>query len=166
MALCGVFCRGEGAAGYRRRYPTCVVPHDKPPHSRGKWRYLLPGGHRAILSGAPAKGRRCELGQRLRLASGPIRHAPNLPGRLGPAFQEKAPRHSGWINAGLYIIRRTWWEKHAFPPAFSWETYLQEALQKPAALRLYAHQLPNLPFIDIGIPEDYDRAQTYLPAHA
>jgi len=82
------------------------------------------------------------------------------------AFREKAPRHSGWINAGLYLIRRTWWEKHAFPPAFSWETYLQEALQKPAALRLYAHQLPNLPFIDIGIPEDYDRAQTYLPAHA
>lgn len=81
------------------------------------------------------------------------------------AFQEKAPRPSGWINAGLYLIRRTWWEKQAFPTAFSWETYLQEALQGPAPPRLYAHQLPDSPFIDIGIPEDYARAQTYLPAH-
>ncbi len=81
------------------------------------------------------------------------------------AFQEKAPRPSGWINAGLYLICRTWWEKQTFPTAFSWETYLQQALQGPTPPRLYAHQLPDFPFIDIGIPEDYARAQTYLPAH-
>jgi len=81
------------------------------------------------------------------------------------AFQEKAPRRSGWINAGLYLISRTWWEKQVWPPAFSWEAYLQEALQRPMPPRLYAHQLSDCPFIDIGIPEDYARAQTYLPAH-
>jgi D-glycero-alpha-D-manno-heptose 1-phosphate guanylyltransferase len=81
------------------------------------------------------------------------------------AFHEKQPRPTGWINAGLYLIRRLWWEKQAFPPAFSWETYLQNALQSPHPPKIYAHQLSSLPFIDIGIPEDYERAQTYLPAH-
>jgi len=80
-------------------------------------------------------------------------------------FEEKRPCPTGWINAGLYLISRTWWEKQTFPAAFSWEAYLQNALLSPQPPKIYAHRLPDTPFIDIGIPEDYDRAQTYLPAH-
>jgi len=80
-------------------------------------------------------------------------------------FEEKQPRPIGWINAGLYLLSRTWWEKQSFPTTFSWEAYLQNALLSPQPPRIYAHQLPDTPFIDIGIPEDYERAQTYLPAH-
>ncbi len=82
------------------------------------------------------------------------------------AFAEKRPQSTGWINAGLYCIRQTWWAHQTFPVAFSWEQYLQEALHTSAPPRIYAHQLTGVPFIDIGIPEDYERAQTYLPHYS
>ncbi len=87
------------------------------------------------------------------------------PGDWVQAFQEKQPRSTGWINAGFYLISRSWWEKQTFPDTFSWETYLQNALESTSTPKIYAHRLSNTPFIDIGVPDDYARAQSYLPAH-
>lgn len=81
------------------------------------------------------------------------------------AFAEKAAQPEGWINAGLYAICRSWWLAQAFPEAFSWEAYLQEAVQAQPPLALWAYRLYDRPFIDIGIPADYERAQTYLETH-
>lgn len=63
----------------------------------------------------------------------------------------------GWINGGVYLIRRgaAFW-----PPggAFSFERDVLQAGLAPIA----AFPVPG-PFIDIGTPDDYARAQTLLP---
>lgn len=75
-------------------------------------------------------------------------------GRFGPTM----------INGGIYLISRDLLSRYSFPSAFSFETDL---------LMMHVHELKPLAFptvgifIDIGVPEDYHRAQElFTPSQA
>lgn len=77
---------------------------------------------------------------------------------------EKDKPGPGWINAGVYLfssaVMRTLSQMEE--TIFSWET---EILAKAAEknLKRFGFCQENSHFIDIGVPEDYERAQTALP---
>ncbi|MES2004810.1 MAG: nucleotidyltransferase family protein [Bacteroidota bacterium] len=74
-------------------------------------------------------------------------------------FKEKQWYEKGLINGGVYIVNRSLFAKHSFPDKFSFETdYLQ---QYHTSGKIYGIVQEGY-FIDIGIPEDYQRAQTEL----
>jgi D-glycero-alpha-D-manno-heptose 1-phosphate guanylyltransferase len=65
------------------------------------------------------------------------------------------------INAGVYLFGENLLADPSLPPAFSWERdFLAPRL---SALRPLAVQTDGY-FIDIGIPDDYRRAERELPA--
>jgi D-glycero-alpha-D-manno-heptose 1-phosphate guanylyltransferase len=67
----------------------------------------------------------------------------------------------GLINSGVYLVHRRLIEEWPLPDAFSFE----HDFLAPFADRLEIHAfIVDGWFIDIGIPEDYDRAQAELPA--
>ncbi len=74
-------------------------------------------------------------------------------------FQEKGRSGPGWINAGAYVIDRDLpWPSH-LPENFSFETdFLAPEI---ARLAPAAYEVDGF-FLDIGVPEDLDRAQTEL----
>jgi D-glycero-alpha-D-manno-heptose 1-phosphate guanylyltransferase len=73
------------------------------------------------------------------------------------AFGEKsAQRFEGLINAGIYCISREWFMANSLSGAFSLET---DCLAKWYKQGILAGFLYNAYFLDIGIPEDYQRAQ-------
>ena len=73
------------------------------------------------------------------------------------AFQEKADSQGpGDINGGIYAIHRKWFEQQELPESFSFEKELMQPLAGQA--RFYGLSFSDY-FIDIGIPEDYWRAQ-------
>lgn len=75
------------------------------------------------------------------------------------AFREKDPATgSGMINGGIYRLQRSLLDGYAVGEQFSFEKEVLQPLGKP--FRAYA---ADGYFIDIGIPEDYQRAQTELP---
>lgn len=67
----------------------------------------------------------------------------------------------GLMGAGVYAMRRDLFSQFALPPAFSFETDILARLT--GNLRVQAHVGEGF-FIDIGVPEDYRRAQTEIPA--
>lgn len=77
------------------------------------------------------------------------------------AFREKAYCEEGLINAGVYAIDRTKLHLEAFPARFSFE---KDVLEPMAAARELQGWPVESYFIDIGIPEDYDKAQWEIPA--
>lgn len=77
------------------------------------------------------------------------------------AFREKAYCEEGLINAGVYAIDRTKLHLEALPARFSFEKDVLEPLA--AARELQGWPVESY-FIDIGIPEDYDKAQWEIPA--
>lgn len=81
-------------------------------------------------------------------------------GRIA-AFREKDPApRPGLINAGLYALERRVFELAGDQKKFSFE---QAVLQTHAATAGFAgHIAEGAMFIDIGIPDDYHRAQTLL----
>ena len=86
----------------------------------------------------------------------------NIPSEENPrtgritAFLEKEYRAEGLINAGVYLLNRTRFLSHSFPEKFSMEKeYLEENVHQ---LPLYGFTTEGY-FIDIGIPEDFARAQ-------
>jgi D-glycero-alpha-D-manno-heptose 1-phosphate guanylyltransferase len=79
------------------------------------------------------------------------------------AFQEKGRSGPGWINAGAYVFERNLEWPSSLPERFSIEKdfFVPEiARLAPAAYEVNGY------FLDIGIPEDYDRAQTELARFA
>ncbi|MDE2370334.1 MAG: nucleotidyltransferase family protein [Burkholderiales bacterium] len=76
------------------------------------------------------------------------------------AFGEKSGSGPGLINAGVYRLRRSTFARYALPAAFSLESDL--FAPHAAELGLRGHVCAGH-FIDIGVPEDYDHAQTVLP---
>lgn len=84
--------------------------------------------------------------------------------RIGPGgrvtgFEERARRAHGLINAGVYALNRAWFLAFALPEAFSFEAdFLQQRFR---TAELYGVPMDG-PFIDIGIPEDYERAQSII----
>ena len=76
------------------------------------------------------------------------------PSGLIHAFREKAPCEEGLINGGVYLLRHD--ALDSMPPKFSLETeFYQKVVDKNC---LSAVECVGS-FIDIGVPEDYWRAQ-------
>lgn len=80
-----------------------------------------------------------------------------LPNGTIAAFKEKCQCERGYINGGVYMTNRTEMLSllNGLPEKFSFET---EVLQPQAANGVLQGVVCNGYFIDIGIPEDYERA--------
>ncbi len=77
------------------------------------------------------------------------------------AFKEKnAEAGSGLINGGIYRVKRSLFDGYTVGKQFSFEKELMQ--QRYRDERYYAYA-DGAYFIDIGIPEDYSRAQKELP---
>lgn len=76
------------------------------------------------------------------------------------SFEEKLPGKAGLINGGVYCLKTDLF--HRVPPAgnspFSFEKYLEDNLTRLNA----GCVISDAYFIDIGVPEDYHRAQVEL----
>jgi len=71
-------------------------------------------------------------------------------------FREKSVVGPGWINGGVYMLNRSLFDDFPMPGRFSFEQDLVEPnVQRirPRAFRSDAY------FIDMGVPEDYERAR-------
>jgi D-glycero-alpha-D-manno-heptose 1-phosphate guanylyltransferase len=75
-------------------------------------------------------------------------------------FSEKKYHETGFINGGVYALSAASFLKQSFPAVFSFE---KDYLEKNFADRKILGLISDAYFIDIGIPEDYYRAQTELP---
>jgi D-glycero-alpha-D-manno-heptose 1-phosphate guanylyltransferase len=74
-------------------------------------------------------------------------------------FKEKNIRQPGLINGGIYIVERRALERWHFPRAFSFEI---EFLQQHCTALKPLGVVENGYFIDIGVPDDLNRAQREL----
>jgi len=78
-------------------------------------------------------------------------------------FREKTPGAKGLINAGIYLLEPEALYRFDFEPRFSLEKDFFEA-------HLMDMRVVGSPqagyFVDIGIPEDYAKAQTYFKSSA
>ena len=81
-------------------------------------------------------------------------------GDLVNAFREKQHCAEGLINGGIYAIDRSQLDMSLFPKNFSFE---RDVLEPLANYGLVAGEVQEGYFIDIGVPEDYARAQRELP---
>ena len=75
------------------------------------------------------------------------------------SFKEKKLYTKGYINGGIYILNKELFDLEGFPEKFSFET---DYLQKYYSQRRIYGLVQEGYFIDIGIPEDYLKAQTEL----
>lgn len=72
------------------------------------------------------------------------------------SFREKQYYESGLINAGVYLVQKAAFLKIGFPAKFSFEKeYLEQFVNEGT----FSGAAADGYFIDIGIPEDYNRAQ-------
>jgi D-glycero-alpha-D-manno-heptose 1-phosphate guanylyltransferase len=79
--------------------------------------------------------------------------------RLATGFTEKGMSGPGLINAGCYVMRKGQLDSFSLGQAFSLETeFLIPAVARGEFDVFKTHGL----FIDIGVPEDYARAQVEL----
>lgn len=80
-------------------------------------------------------------------------------------FEEKGRSGSGCINAGAYVLDRNLDWPPDLPSHFSFERdfLVPRVASRTAQLRPAAFEVSGF-FLDIGVPEDYDRAQTALAA--
>lgn len=74
-------------------------------------------------------------------------------------FREKQFYTTGTINGGLYILNAGKFIDEEFPDKFSFE---KDYLERMYTERRIYGQVQDRYFIDIGIPEDFQRAQTEL----
>ena len=81
-------------------------------------------------------------------------------GDLVTGFREKQYCAEGLINGGVYAIDRSQLDMSLFPKTFSFE---REVLEPLTDYGLVAGEVQDGYFIDIGVPEDYARAQRELP---
>lgn len=83
----------------------------------------------------------------------------NVTGDRLIGFAEKGASGSGIINTGHYILPTNIFDGYSSVPPFSFESdFLTQHIQK-LEFQLF---LTQGQFIDIGVPEDYQRAQTEL----
>jgi D-glycero-alpha-D-manno-heptose 1-phosphate guanylyltransferase len=78
------------------------------------------------------------------------------------SFKEKQFYSQGLINGGVYALNTGKFLKEDLPEKFSFE---KEYLEKLFAQRRMYGVIQDEYFIDIGIPEDYEKAQTDLSAN-
>ena len=82
-----------------------------------------------------------------------------IDGERVSGFVEKGRQGPGWINAGVYVLDRNFPWPEGLPSRFSFET----DLLAPSLDRIRPAAFPcNGYFLDIGVPEDLDRAQVEL----
>ncbi|HHD81704.1 MAG TPA: D-glycero-D-manno-heptose 1-phosphate guanosyltransferase [Campylobacterales bacterium] len=81
----------------------------------------------------------------------------NETGRL-TSFQEKCYKEQGYINGGVYLLRRDIFCDYHLSKNFSFEKFLENNFKNLGI----STERSNAYFIDIGIPEDYRRAQCEL----
>ena len=74
-------------------------------------------------------------------------------------FNEKKPCDEGLINGGIYLINKNFIESWQMPEVFSLE---KDILERNAGNSLLKGIVFDDPFLDIGIPEDYRRAEKIL----
>lgn len=77
------------------------------------------------------------------------------------SFKEKNYYDTGLINGGIYSINKSQFLSRQFPEKFSFEKDYLEAMVDEQ--KFYGLEQDKY-FIDIGIPEDFERAQTELAA--
>ncbi|HVZ96010.1 MAG TPA: nucleotidyltransferase family protein [Chitinophagaceae bacterium] len=75
------------------------------------------------------------------------------------SFKEKHFYPSGLINGGVYALNIARFKQETFPEKFSFE---KDYLEKFTGKRKFYGIEQDRYFIDIGIPEDYERAQKEL----
>jgi D-glycero-alpha-D-manno-heptose 1-phosphate guanylyltransferase len=78
------------------------------------------------------------------------------------SFREKQYYSQGLINGGVYALDRTSFLKEGLPEKFSFE---KDYLEKFYTTRHLCGLVQDEYFIDIGIPEDYQRAQLEFANH-
>jgi D-glycero-alpha-D-manno-heptose 1-phosphate guanylyltransferase len=64
----------------------------------------------------------------------------------------------GNINGGVYLIKKDIFDKFDLKESFSFEEFLQNNI---SSLDIKAEVFDNY-FIDIGIPQDYEKAKKYI----
>lgn len=79
-----------------------------------------------------------------------------LEGRRVTGFREKAVLPQGLINGGVYCMRRDVFVKEQMPQKFGFE---KDFLEPKASVIPLFGRVEEAYFIDIGVPEDYRRAQ-------
>jgi D-glycero-alpha-D-manno-heptose 1-phosphate guanylyltransferase len=79
------------------------------------------------------------------------------------AFAEKSESGAGWINAGVYLLRRDAVEGMVPGGAVSLERDVLPLLAQRGQLRAYPAAGP---FLDIGTPETFSRAEAFFAAAA
>ncbi len=72
-------------------------------------------------------------------------------------MKEKQPCDSGFINGGVYLMNKEIIEKYAVNSKFSFE---KDFLEKEVSQLKFGAYISDKYFIDIGVPEDYEKAQT------
>lgn len=82
-------------------------------------------------------------------------------GGIVTGFAEKGRSGAGLINAGVYVLQADIFAKFGLSARFALEADLLQRHCADLAPRAY---VTDAYFIDIGVPQDFDRAQTELPA--
>jgi D-glycero-alpha-D-manno-heptose 1-phosphate guanylyltransferase len=82
-----------------------------------------------------------------------------IEGNRVTGYTEKGGSGPGWINAGCYVLPRKMQWPQNLPEKFSFETDF--LVPEVARLTPAAYKVDGV-FLDIGVPEDLDRAQTEL----
>ncbi|MGB4771784.1 MAG: nucleotidyltransferase family protein [Chitinophagaceae bacterium] len=78
-------------------------------------------------------------------------------------FAEKGNPGRGWINAGIYLLNKRLFTGRPWPACFSFE---QDYLNAYSSLaRFFGYRYRNY-FVDIGVPEDLQKAQNELIQYA
>ncbi|MCT7433171.1 nucleotidyltransferase family protein [Aliarcobacter cryaerophilus] len=77
---------------------------------------------------------------------------------LVTTFTEKGYRESGNINGGIYLMSKNIFDEFDLEEKFSFEEFMQNNFEQ---LNISTKVFDNY-FIDIGIPEDYQKAQIDL----
>ena len=76
-------------------------------------------------------------------------------------FKSREGSGPGLINAGCYVVAKEIFDRFQMPPKFSWEN---DFLERRAAEVQPVAFICDAPFIDIGIPEALQEAQTLIPS--
>lgn len=80
---------------------------------------------------------------------------------LVKAFTEKGYKQSGNINGGIYLASKNIFDNFDLDEKFSFEEFMQVNFEE---LKISVKVFEKY-FIDIGIPEDYQKAQTEIKNH-
>ena len=73
-------------------------------------------------------------------------------------FKEKSYYQEGFINGGIYLLKKDIFKNFDLPTKFSFEEFLESNFKNLKA----KGRVFNGYFIDIGIPEDYEKAKRYF----